>query len=264
MSRTDPVIRLVGGPRPLDGSTYDPSTSPHDRADLDGDRFVRAVRGSSVMPLAALRERCTDRVTAEELAGAWGCAVFAYGRDRRLRTRYFRYQATYRLRPTRDERGAWTLEVAETVAVADEAVTAGAAGAAPEPDLDVPSTWTVLEHAVDEAAARFATVAGLLPDGPLAERADSTRVAVGACVSDAARLCGVGIAVAPDWRPGDAVADPEQRAARLASRVAALVGTIDEATTHLVDLHLEIGDGHDPVEPLAHLRSAWTELGLPR
>ena len=25
MPRTDPVIRLVGGPRPLDGSTYDPA-----------------------------------------------------------------------------------------------------------------------------------------------------------------------------------------------------------------------------------------------
>jgi hypothetical protein len=230
--------------------------SPHDRADLDGDRFVRAVRGTSIMPLAALRERCTDRVTTEGLADEWGCAVFAYGRDRRLRTRYFRYEATYRLRPTRDEHGAWTLEVAE----AAEVVTSATSAAAPTGDRVDRPVWEVLEHAVDEAAARFATVAALLPDGPLADRADATRAAVGACVTDAARLCGVGVSIAPDWQPGDDVADLDQRAARLAARVAALVGTIDEATAHLVDLHLEIGDGHDPVEPVAHLRAAWTEL----
>ena len=257
MSRTEPVIRLVGGPHKLDGATYDVSSSAHDRADLEGDRFVRAVRGTSVMPLAALRERCTDRVTTEGLADEWGCAVFAYGRDRRMRTRYFRYQATYRLRPTRDDHGAWTLEVAEV----SEVVASGtSAAAAPTADRVERPVWEVLEHAVDEAAARFATVAALLPDGPLAERAESTRSAVGACVTDAARLCGVGVAVAPGWQPGDEVADPEQRAVRLAGRVAALVGTIDEATAHLVDLHLEIGDGHDPVEPVAHLRAAWTEL----
>lgn len=264
MSRTEPVIRLVGGPHKLDGATYDVSSSAHDRADLDGDRFVRAVRGTSVMPLAALRERCTDRAVAEHLAGQWGCAVFAYGRDRRVRTRYFRYQATYRLRPVRDDRGAWTLEVAESVSTVgsdtDTDTADTLATTVSLQDEPRPSVWAVLEHAVDEAAGRFATVASLLPDGPLSERADATRAAVGACVTDAARLCGVGMAVAPDWQPGDEVADPEPRAGRLATRAAALVGTIDEATAHLVDLHLEIGDGPDPVEPLAHLRAAWTEL----
>ncbi len=261
MPRTEPVIRLVGGPRKLDGARYDVSASPHDRADLDGDRFVRAVRGTSVMPLAALRERCTDRAAAESLADEWGCAVFAYGRDRRVRTRYFRYQATYRLRPARDERGSWTLEVAGTTSIETTPIeTTPIESAASARDSCRLQVWAALEHAVDEAAGRFATVAALLPDGPLAERADATRAAVGACVTDAARLCGVGVAVAPEWRPGDEVADPEQRASRLATRVAALVGTIDEATAHLVDLHLEIGDGPDPVEPLAHLRAAWNEL----
>ena len=265
MPRTEPVIRLVGGPHKLDGATYDMARSPDDRADLLGDRFVRAVRGSSVMPMAALRERCTDRVTAESLAGEWGCAVFAYGRDRRMRTRYFRYEATYRLRPTRDERGAWTLEVAEVAsgATALTTVPVEPARSAVEAPVDRP-VWATLEHAVDQAAARFATVAALLPDGPLAERAEATRAAVGSCVSDAARLCGVGLAIAPDWQPGADLADPEQRVSRLAGRVAALVGTIDEATAHLVDLHLEIDDGPDPVEPVAHLRNAWTELGSVR
>ena len=35
---------------------------------LDGDRFVRALRGTTVASLAALQERCTDRAAAEELA----------------------------------------------------------------------------------------------------------------------------------------------------------------------------------------------------
>lgn len=266
MPRTDPVIRLVGGPHKLDGATVDPSSSRHDRADVDGDRFVRAVRGTSVMSLAALREQCTDRTAAEALAAEWCCAVFAYGRDRRLRTRYFRYQATHRLRPARDRHGSWTLEVAETAPGpsadgASHAKPTRASTSTPAAGDDARrSVWGVLEHAVDDAATRFAAVAGLLPDGPLAERAESTRVAVGACVRDAARLCGVGVAVAPDWQPGDPVADPEHRASRLASQVASLVGTIDQATAHLVDLHLEIGDGHDPVEPVAHLREAWTSL----
>ncbi len=259
MPRTDPVIRLVGGPRPLDGSTYDLSCNHHDRADVDGDRFVRAIRGTTVMSLAALRERCSDRETAEELAEQWACAVFAYGRDRRLRTRYFRFQATHRLTPVRDDHGRWSLVIGAPA-------TTPAGRRSIEQPADRPSdrpagqpsrsVWAVLEAAVDEAATRFTTVAALLPDGPLAERAASTRRAVGSCVTDAARLCGVGTAVAPEWQPGC----DHGRAEQLAARVAALIGTIEEATAHLVDLHLEIGDGGDPVEPLAHLRNAWTAL----
>ena len=258
MSRTDPVIRLVGGPRPLDGSTYDPGENHHDRADLDGDRFVRALRGTTVASLAALQERCTDRVAAEELAAGWTCAVFAYGRDRRLRTRYFRFQATYRLVPVRDDHGRWSLAIGDAHARASHPAPAATESDPTASDGTVRPGWAGLEHAVDEAAARYATVASLLPEGPLAERAESTRRAVGSCVTDAVRLCSVGAAVAPGWHPGEAASDEQAR--RLATGVAALVDTIDQATTHLVDLHLEIGGGIDPIEPVAHLHSAWAEL----
>src|SRR4029079_16052080 len=102
------------------------------------------------------------------------------------------------------------------------------ARAAPPALAERPSRGPVVEHAVDEAAGRFATVAALLPDGPLAERGDATRAAVRDCVRGAAPLCGVGVAIAPDWQPDDRIPDPVRRAARLATRVAALVGTIDE------------------------------------
>ena len=145
------------------------------------------------MSLAALRERCSDRQTAEELADSWSCAVFAYGRDRRVRTRYFRYQATYRLLPARDERGAWTLEVAVARVRSSRprprqirGVRVRVPPGPRRPRSAGQNVWAVLEHAIDEAAGRFASVAALLPDGPLAERAQSTRGAVGACVADGA------------------------------------------------------------------------------
>jgi hypothetical protein len=313
MTRTHPVIRLVGGPRPLDGSSFDPATSTHARADLDGDRFHRAVRGTTAASLAELRERCTDRASTEQLAADWGCAVFTYGRDRRLRTRYYRYQATYRLRPARDGDGGWTLEVTETAlgpatvaglgagpgaavglgveaaagagggAVRDAARSAAGSGPAAEVGRAV---WALLEEAVDEASGRFATVAGLLPDGPLGERAHATRRAVSSCVHDAARLCAVGTAIAPAWRPDGRTGDDDrdgrrrarddhrdedgrddgrgdERATRLAGRVASLVGTIEAATAHLVDLHLELGDDADPIAPVEHLRDAWLALADP-
>ena len=47
--------------------------------------------------------------------------------------------------------------------------------------------------------------------------------------------------MAPEWQPGrgDPTGTAHGRAQQLAARAAVLIGTIDEATTHLVDLHLE-------------------------
>ena len=242
MARTTSTIRLVGGGRGLDATVVDLSVSAPDRADAQGDRFVRAVRGTTVASLAALRDQCHDRHRAEELAREWQVAVFTAGRDRSHRARIYRYQGTYPLAAGRDERGRWTLDQAG----------AAPAGTAP----GGPSTWAQLEAAVDEAARRFEAVAALLPDGALAERADTAGRAVAGCVADAARLCAVGAAVAPDWQPS--VAADQGR--MLADRVMALASTIDAATAHVVELHLEVGDVRDPSEPVAHLRAAWTEL----
>jgi len=264
MSPSTPVIRLVGGPPPLDGSRLDLSLSPHDRADADGDRFVRAVRGLSgrcaVGSLAELRERCTDRRAAEALATEWHGAVFASRRDRRIRTRYYRYQSTHRLVATRDGRGGWTLSLGERVSGTGPSEPSATSPACRTSDPDAgcgPDVWATLEAAVDDAATRFAAVAALLPDGPLAERASWARSAVGACVADATRLGAVGRLTAPG-RPSTAGDD---RAAALAVRVAAMVGTIEEATTHLVDLHLEVGDAPVSIEATAHLAVAHAELG---
>jgi hypothetical protein len=246
MTTTNSMIRLVGGPRMLDRSTHDLSRSPHDRADAGEGRFVRAVRNSTAMSLSALQSRCPDRETADELARTWAAAVFRPGRPRRARARIYRFEGTYLLTPTRDHDGRWALVPGARVT-----------GSAPPPAASTGPAWGALEQAVDQAADRFTRVAALVPEGPLADRASATRRAVATCVADAARLCGVGLAVAPDWQPGV----PGGRAAALAARVVALVGTIDEATAHLVDLHLEIGDRADPVGPVAHLGAAWAELG---
>lgn len=245
-SRSNTVIRLVGGPRGVDGCLLDLAMSPLDRADLDGDRFVRALCGSTVTPLAALQRRCADRRTAEQLAAAWRAVVFrAAGRPRRLRARPFRFQGTYSLEAARDENGRWGLVVAARLH-----------GAPPPSPTPATSTWAELEAAVDEAAARFSAVASLLPDGPLAERARSVRRAVGTCVSDAARLCAVGatIAPAPDLVPHD------EQVQALLTRVRALADTIDVATAQLVGLHLEVGEPADPVTPTASLAHAWSEV----
>jgi hypothetical protein len=243
------MIRLVGGPRMLDGSTHDLSSSAHDRADADDTRFVRAVRDSTAVSLSGLRARCADRAGAEELARTWRAAAFTPGRARRFRPRLYRFEGTYRLEPGRDRDGRWTVTLADRLA-----------GPPPRPAASTATSWTALEAAVDRAATRFTRVAALLPDGPFSDRADATRWLVAADVADAARLCAVGHAVAPDWRPGG---DPGA-ADSLAERVGRLVGTIDAATAHLVDLHLEIGGGPDATEPVAHLAAAWVELDGPR
>ncbi len=241
--RRTSTIRLVGGGRGLDATVVDLSVSSQDRADAGAGRFVRAVRGTTVTSLAGLRDQCVDRPHAEELARIWRVAVFTPGRDRRRRARIYRYQGTYPLAACRDDRGRWMLELA--------------AGAAPDQATGTePSAWALLEASVDDAARRFSAVAGLLPDGALAERAEAAGQAVAGCVADAARLCAVGETVAPDWQPS--VAADQGRA--LADRVVALAGTIDAATAHVVELHLDVGDGHDPSEPVAHLRAAWNEL----
>lgn len=243
------VIRLVGGPRGMDGCLLDLAMSPQDRADLDGEHFVRALCGSTVTPLAALQRRCTDRRTAEQLAATWRAVVFrAAGRPRRHRPRPFRYQGTYSLEAGRDENGRWGLAVAARLN----------GGPPPAPPTSA-STWAELESLVDEAAARFAAVANLLPDGPLAERARSIRKAVGSCVSDAARLCAVGSVIAPDPE----TSAPHEQVRALRARVEALTDTIEVATAHLVGLHLEVGEAADPVIPSASLAQAWSEIGHP-
>lgn len=271
MSTTNSMIRLVGGPRILDGSTHDLSLDAHGRADVDDDRFVRAMRNSTVVDLGSLQARCSNRETADELADNWRAVVFRPGRDRRVRARLYLYEATYRLVATRDHLGEWTLIVGDPIIGSARLAPASTTTSTTAASATAPgtTTWTMLEQAVDRAAARFAQVAALLPPGPLAERASATRRAVASCVADAARLCGVGLAVAPDWQPeagsmpgaGSAIEIANGRTAALACQVEALLRTIDAATTHLVDLHLEIGDGLDPVEPVAHLVAAWGELG---
>jgi len=243
MARTTLSIRLVGGPRPLDASRYDLSLDDLDRADAGGDRFLRAVRGTTVTSLSGLQAQCLDRARAEALAAEWRVAVFTAGRDRRARARIYRYQGTFPLTAHRDDLGRWTLALPD--------------GPNADPGAGDPaSVWALLEREVDEAARRFTAVAGLLPDGPLAERAETSQRAVATCVSDAARLCAVGATVAPVWHP-TLTADQGRD---LADRVSALIGTIDTATDHLVELHLAVADPVDPVEPVAHLRAAWREL----
>jgi|GEM_PF-2648579 len=252
MARTTSLIRLVGGSRGLDATVVDLSLNPHDRADASGDRFVRAVRGTAVTSLSGLESQCRDRHRAEELAHVWRVAVFTAGRDRRVRARIYRYQGTYPLEPRRDDHGRWAL------ALRGEEVRPGSGATADSPceALSATSVWATLEASVDEAARRFTAVAALLPPGALADRAQASGRAVAACVSDAARLCQVGATVAPDWQPTMAA----DRGRALADRVCALIGTIDAATAHVVDLHLEVADAVNPSEPLAHLRAALSEL----
>lgn len=243
MTRTTASIRLVGGPRPLDATVVDLAISPLDQADARGDRFVRAVRGTTVTSLAGLQAQCLDRRRAEALTVEWRVAVFTAGRGRRTRSRIYRYQGTFPLEARRDDLGRWSL--------------APAGGLVASRTADPSSVWAQLEQAVDEAARRFTDVADLLPAGPLAERAETARRAVTTCVSDAARLCQVGATVSPAWQP--AITADQGR--DLADRVCALIGTIDAATAHLVEIHLAVADALDPVEPVAHLRAAWRELG---
>jgi hypothetical protein len=237
-------IRLVGGPAKLDGTVCDLGMSDHDRADATGRRFVRVTDGSTITALSALCADCRDHEDAVRLASRWRAAVYRPGSWSR-RTRVYRFAGYYSLEPRRDDHGRWSVAVA-----------ASFIGSTPPVTSPPPTLWTALERAVDDAAARFATVAGLVPPGPLAERAAGTRVAVDSCVADAHRLCAVGSTIAPD---APAAAATEQTQA-LVARVSSLVRTIDLATGHVVDLHLEVQDTLDPIEPIATLTQGLAEL----
>jgi hypothetical protein len=249
MTNTSSVIRLLGGPPGLADCHIDLAADPSDQADASERRFVRATRDSMVTSLARLQSRCVDRATTEHLAATWRLAVFVRAGRLSTRTRRYRFEGRYPLEAVRDETGRWMLRQRSSEQAATPAPRAA-------------DQWSSLERAVDEAAIRFAAVAGLLPDGPMAERALATRLAVGTCVNDAARLCAVGATVAPLWPDDAGTSDPERMAdvVALAERVAGLVDTIEVATSQLVSLHLEVGDDADPVTPVASLAAAWNEL----
>ncbi len=243
-------IRLVGGPRVLDGTVW-PGPGA-DTSDVEP-RFAVAIRANRACPLDDLIGQCVDRSSTERLAATWRVAVYAVsGRTRRARPRLYRFEDTFVLAAHRTERGGWSLRPGPrwvgSTALEPQAI-GDPAGA----------VWSRLEAGVDRAAARFRTVADLVPDGALAERALGAVSAVEACVADAARLCAVGATVMPDWEPGQG--DDEGTA--LVMRISALVGTIDEATRELVHLHLELGDPVRPAETLALLGEAVAELSPP-
>jgi hypothetical protein len=249
MGQASSVIRLLGGPPGLADCHIDLDADPCDRADAAGGRFLRATRDSVTTSFTRLQARCVDRASAEQIAASWRLAVFVpAGGGWGGRTRRYRFEGRYRLEAERDEHGHWKLTERASDTLASRA--------------PLHDEWAALEAAIDEAARRFATVASLLPPGPLAERALATRRAVGTCVRDAARLCAVGATIAPGWT-ADTSTTGHLRTTEihaLATRVLGLVDTIDVATSQLVALHLEVGHDADPVSPVASLSAAWSEL----
>jgi hypothetical protein len=246
MPTEHPVIRLVGGPPKVDGAMFDLRVSERDRADAEGGQFVRACKGSTITSLAALQHRCVDRLTTQALASEWRALVYrATGRRVRRRPPVYRFEGYYSLDGRRDAAGRWTL-----------AVCAKLSGETLPPPPSTPSVWTALEAAVSDASARFASVASLVPSGALAERARATRQAVETCVRDADRLCAVGATVAPSGL-GETFGE---QAAALIARITSLVQTIDAATAHLVELHLDVRDAVDPVDDVAQLSAGWAEV----
>jgi hypothetical protein len=229
---------------------YDLRLSDRDRADATGGQFVRACRGSTVTSLASLQGRCVDRTTAHELASQWRALLYrAAGRRAPWRGPVYRFEGYYSLDARRDPAGRWGL-----------AVCAKLTGDTLPPPPATTSVWTALDGAVADAAARFASVASLVPDGPLAERARSTRRAVESCQRDADRLCAVGATITPSGAPsgvGDGFGD---QSVALVTRITSLVQTIDAATAQLVDLHLGVRDAVDPTESVAHLSAGWAEV----
>ncbi len=253
---TGPTVRLIGGPRILDGRIWPRPSGQIKGTDTglaEAGRLLIAIRETHSCPLDDLRLHCIDRQAAEQLAATWRVAVYVpYGRPRRVRLDLFRYERTAVLEPGRGSHGGWTVHPGlPSVAYGPGLRSPVAATVGPET-----GTWTQLQDGIDRAAARFRHVAGLLPDGPLAERALGATNAVDASVTDAARLCEVGASIAPDWVPGDA----GDEAVSLVTRVTALVGTIDEATLELVRVHLELADPPLPAESLALLAAAVAEL----
>jgi hypothetical protein len=244
MARATDMIRLVGGPPKLDGSVCDLRLSDHDRADAADDQFVRVTDGSTITSLASVQAGCHDHRHATEVAGRWRALLYRPSGVRR-RTRVYRFAGHYSLEPRRDDRGRWSVGVCAQLT---------------GPGLPVPAArntvWSALEQSIDDAAARFAAVAGLVPAGPLADRARQTKDAVESCVADAHRLCAVGATFAPEARH----AGFADQASALLARITSLVHTIDLATSHLVALHLEVHDAADPVEPVASLAESLAEL----
>lgn len=238
------VIRLVGGPPKLDGSLCDLRVSPRDRADADGDQFVRAARGSTITALAALQGRCVDRRSADRLAAEWRALLYRPAprhSSSRWRPAVYRFAGYYSLEPRRGRTGTWELALCARLA--------GDGLAAPPPPVDV---WAALEQSVDDAASRFARVAALVPDGLHADRVGAAERAVARSVEDASRLCAVGAAVAPSG-VGD-------RTPALTQRIAELVRTVDHATEELVELHLALAPPGEPADAVRGLASGWRML----
>jgi hypothetical protein len=248
MSAPGLSVRLVGGPAAVDG-TVAPTTIA-----VEG-RILLAVRGQRWCPLVELSQQCTDRASTEQLAASWILARYEiWGRPRRLRPQLYRHTASFALVAGRDPRGRWTLEPGRRH---DTALAAANPGRGRDGDGDPGATvWARLEEEVDRAALRFGRVAALLPDGPLAERAQGAVRSGDACVADAVRLCAVGATVAPGWEPGA----PDDEAVSLVTRITSLLGTIDAATRELVRLHLELGDPEPPAEALALLAASVAEI----
>lgn len=243
MARSTDLIRLVGGPPRLDGVVYDLRLSARDRADAEDGQFVRAVRGTTITSLAGLQEHCHDHRRATELAAGWRAALYRPTGWRR-RVHVYRFVGYYSLEARRDPLGRWAVGLRGRAAGSDLA-----------PPTPTTTVWATLDTAVDGAAARFAAVTALLPEGPLALRVRTTEQAVATCVADARRLSAVGAYLAPDGTP---TADPHVPA--LLAQITALVRTIDAATREVVALHLEVHEYDDPVAPLTHLNESWTEL----
>lgn len=243
MTRSTDLIRLVGGPPKLDGMVYDLRLSARDRSDADDGQFVRAVRGTTITSLAGLHEHCHDHRRATELAAGWRAALYRPTGWRR-RIHPYRFVGYYSLEARRDALGRWTVGLRGRAAGSDLA-----------PPTPVTTVWATLDATVDDAAARFAAVAALLPEGPLALRVRATEQAVATCVADARRLIAVGTHLSPDGTP---TADAHVPA--LLAQITALVRTIDAATREVVALHLEVHEHDDPVAPLTQLNESWTEV----
>ena len=221
MARTTDVIRLVGGPPKLDGALYDLRLSEHDRADAADDQFVRATDGSTITALASLQAAVPRPSPGLRAGHAVARAALPAERASAAGSASTGSRVT-----TPSSPGA-------TIVAGGPSVSAPAStgpGLPPPPART--TVWSALEQAVDEAAARFAEVAALVPAGPLADRASSTQAAVESCVADARRLCAVGATFAPEARH----AGIDDQAAALLARITSLVHTIDLATSHLVAL----------------------------
>ena len=216
--------------------------------------ILAAVRGGRWCPLVELNQQCTDRASTEQLAASWLLARYEiWGRPRRLRPQLYRHTATFALVAARQPNGRWTLAPGRPHHAAGPATTPTRGTASADPEATV---WVRLEDEVDRAALRFGRVAALLPEGPLADRAQGAVRSGEACVADAVRLCAVGATVAPGWEPGL----PDDEAVSLVSRITSLLGTIDAATRELVRLHLELGDPEPPAESLALLAASVAEI----